>query len=151
MSLVDLGVSLQEVNALVNATSLGGVPEWMALYLKGFSFATSNKYSRAIQVYKQLESQTLKDSVKVLCSLGEACWRTGDCMNAVQYYQRVRRIDPACLTGMDIYSQILADESRHVELEKYVLIFFISLGWSSFECTRDSKQNYFLNIYRDLD
>jgi len=118
LSLVDLGVSLQEVNALVNATSLGGVPEWMALYLKGFSFATSNKYSRAIQVYKQLESQTLKDSVKVLCSLGEACWRTGDCMNAVQYYQRVRRIDPACLTGMDIYSQILADESRHVELEK---------------------------------
>eukprot|EP00794_Sanderia_malayensis_P014308 gene14308-15797_t len=121
-----LGIPVQEVIALLNlslaSTSLGSLPEWVTQFIKAHSFASLNKHTKAAQIFKNLEMQTLRDNVNIVCYQAESHWRSGDKVNAINCYRRVRELDPACLTGMDVYSHILRvniaeDSSAINELE----------------------------------
>ncbi|XP_065055553.1 anaphase-promoting complex subunit 7-like [Rhopilema esculentum] len=115
-----LGVPLQEVLSLLNmpqSSAAGAIPEWISSFMKGQSFASLNKHTKAAQVFRNLETKVLRDSVSVLCCQAESCWRSGDKVNAVNCYKRIRALDPTCLQGMDIYSHILAEDFETSELE----------------------------------
>eukprot|EP00111_Clytia_hemisphaerica_P009085 TCONS_00026638-protein len=114
--LLKLGVSLQEVISLMTTTKTK-MPDWLLQYVKGFSFSAVCKYSKAIQVYKSLESQHLKENINLLSKLGESYYRIGEKQTASTHFSKLRALDKTNLRGMDIYAHILADQGQKAELE----------------------------------
>lgn len=117
-SLIQLGVTLQEVTSLMNGGTPQTTPEWLTQYLKGYSFTALNKHPKALQIFKSLETQTLKDNVKLWSSQAESHYRIGENQNAISCYEKVRLQDKLCLEGMDIFAQVLAEESCKEQLER---------------------------------
>jgi len=115
--LIRLGISVQEISSLLN-NSNSTSPEWLLQYLKAYSFGITNKHTKALQIYKNLEIQTFRDNATLLCAMGESYYRCGDNSNSMISFQKARLRDKLCFDKMDIYAQVLSNETEKKELEK---------------------------------
>lgn len=116
--LMELGVKPREVSELMLDVNFQF--DWMNQWVQGFSCFYSHDYSSCIQILKQLEDSQpmLRNNVHLLVTLGRAQHYSGNFPAAALTLQRVHRIDPNHLPGMDILAVLMAKERRLKELEQ---------------------------------
>ncbi|XP_064618636.1 anaphase-promoting complex subunit 7-like [Lineus longissimus] len=161
--LLVLGVKGTEVTSLMMA-GLSGVAnlDWLSSWIKAHSFAASREYNNAISTFKNLDTKAcLRDSVNILCSLGESYVLNGDYNAAIMVLQRARSIDPLLLKNMDILAFVLAKEKKVKDLENLsshlVTITenapepWIALGYYSMITKKGTRAVYFAQKAFTLD
>ncbi|XP_070572262.1 anaphase-promoting complex subunit 7-like [Ptychodera flava] len=120
LCLLSLGVKGAEVASLTmnNLPTLSNVESWLTSLVKGHAHAALKDYSKAITIFKTLESKSiLRDSTELLHSLAEAYFMSGDLRNALQVFVRLHSLDADWMRGMDIYAYLLSEEKEVKELE----------------------------------
>ncbi len=117
-ALMDLGVKPREVGELMIDTCAQF--DWLNQWILGFSAFANNDYSASIQTLKQLEDTQplLRNNIHLLVTLGRAQHYLGHFPAAALTLQRVHRIDPNHLPGMDVLAVLFAKERRLKELEQ---------------------------------
>ncbi|XP_065682597.1 anaphase-promoting complex subunit 7 isoform X2 [Hydra vulgaris] len=153
-ALLDLGTPLQEVQSLVckiGAPSF--TPEWLIQYIKGYASVSLNKNLKALQVFKPLENQTLKNNPFLIAQIAESYFKAGDIENAKLTYERIRLVNKYYIKGMDIYAQLLADDNQKSELQMLSqdlleindqsVECWVTLAYYSFCCAQKARAVYF--------
>jgi anaphase-promoting complex subunit 7 len=75
-------------------------------------------YPKAISGFKQLENRPLlRNDIGILVTLGLAQYYGGEYAAAISTLQRVHKLEPNNLKGMDALAALLAKEKRARELE----------------------------------
>ncbi|XP_032238300.2 anaphase-promoting complex subunit 7 [Nematostella vectensis] len=119
--LLALGVTSTEVTSLMsrNQTASGSTTnEWLASWIKAHTLTVTNKFAKAAQSLKTLETQVLRDNVELLCDIAENFYSAGDMKSSKAVFQRAHSLDPYVIKGMDVYAYLLAQDSNTKELER---------------------------------
>ena len=117
-ALMELGVKSREISELMlDCTSQF---EWLSQWIQGYSAFYNHDYVTSVQILKQLEEPQplLRNNLHLLVTVGQAQHYNGHFTNALYTLQRVHRIDPHHLAGMDILGALLAKERKLKELEQ---------------------------------
>ena len=94
--------------------------DWLGMWSQAYAAFANRDYTVAINTLKQLEDTKplLRNNVQLLVTLGQAQHYSGNFVAAMQTLQRVHKLDPNHLTGMDILAALLAKERKLKELEQ---------------------------------
>ena len=116
IALMELGVKPREISELMLDINV----EWLNLWIQGLSAFYNHDYTNAIQSLKQLEESNpmLRNNLHLLVTLGRAHHYSGNFPAAATTLQRVHRLDPNHLSGMDILAVLMAKERKLKELEQ---------------------------------
>ena len=115
-ALMELGVKPREISELMLDINV----DWLNLWIQGLSAFYHHDYTNAICLLKQLEdiNPLLRNNLHLLVTLGRAQHYSGNFSAAALTLQRVHRLDPNHLKGMDIFAVLLAKERKLKELER---------------------------------
>ena len=117
-ALMELGVKSREVSEImIDCTSQF---DWLSQWIQGYSAFYNHDYANCIHTLKELENSQslLRNNLHMLVTIGQAQHYSGQFVNAAFTLQRVHRLDPNHLPGMDILAVLYAKERKIKELEQ---------------------------------
>ena len=152
-SLMELGVKSREISELMIECS--SQFEWVGQWIQGYAAFYNHDYVNCIQTLKQLEDSQplLRNNLHLLVTIGRAQHYSGNFVNSAFTLQRVHRLDPNHLPGMDILAVLLAKERKIKELEQLATKLmsvteeapepWIAMGYYCYAIKKGTKAMYF--------
>jgi anaphase-promoting complex subunit 7 len=154
-ALMQLGVKPREIIELTNDSGNSMTFDWFNQWIQAFSAFANRDYVASIASLKQLEDTQplLRNNLHILVTLGQAHHYSGNFPAATLTLQRVHRLDPNHLHGMDILAVLLAKERKLKELEQLATRLmqisetvpepWIAMGYYCYANKKGSKAMYF--------
>lgn len=119
--LLELGVSGLEVNSLVvDATHLPQCADWLANWIEGHAFLSTNNYKSAVNVFKQIKNDSpIQNHHRMLVQIGKCYFYDGSYDLALRYLERANTECPqVCGEGLILLANLLCRENRLADLER---------------------------------
>ena len=119
-TLMMLGVKAKDIQSLaLEATSNPSSDmDWFNQWIQAFTAFGNKEYVVAMSKLKALEERPiLRNNIHLLITIGLCQHYNGNHSAALATLQRVHRLEPTNLRGMDVFASLLAKERKHKELE----------------------------------
>ena len=117
-TLMMLGVKAKDIQSLALEATSNPHMEWFNQWIQAFTAFGNKEYVAAMNKLKLLEERPiLRNNIHLLITIGLCQHYNGNYSAALSTLQRVHRLEPTNLRGMDVLASLLAKERKTKELE----------------------------------